>query len=277
MAHMVIITHTFDAFTSRRYLMREMAEHWRNDGHRVTVVEGLEDWPDADVAVLHVDHSLVPEAYLQQARQRYPRLVNGNAVDIRKRLVSHQLVTRDDAWNGPVIIKTNLNRGGASEMRYLKLMHEAGRQPEIDSQGMVFSQQPYPMLQTKAEVNPAIWTTPGVVVEKFLPERDERGYWLRWWTFLGRQERCLRALGTQPLVRSGAVTDHELVEVPPELRAERERLGFDYGNFDFVIHDGRVVFLDATRTPLPGSHSIYPAVVEQNRVLARGIFDWLDR
>ncbi len=276
MAHIVIITHTFDDFAGRRYLMGEMAGHWRDAGHRVSVAEGLDNWPDADVAILHVDHSLVPDTYVQQARQRYPKLINGNAVDIRKRLVSRHLVTRDDDWSGPVMIKTDLNRGGAREMRYLHLMHEAKRPAQINSQGMVFSQEPYPVLASKAEVNPVMWNTPGVVVEKFLPERDERGYWLRWWTFLGREERCIRALGKDPLVRSGAVTDRTLVEVPQELRAERERLGFDFGKFDFVIHDGRVVFFDATRSPLTALHSVYPAVAEQNRLLSHGINDWLD-
>ena len=33
------------------------------------------------------------------------------------------------------------------------------------------------------------------------------------------------------------------------LRAERERLGFDYGKFDYVIHRGTPVLLDANRTP----------------------------
>jgi hypothetical protein len=30
---------------------------------------------------------------------------------------------------------------------------------------------------------------------------------------------------------------------------ERARLGFDYGKFDFVIHEGQAVLLDANRTP----------------------------
>ena len=37
--------------------------------------------------------------------------------------------------------------------------------------------------------------------------------------------------------------------MPDELRALRRQLGFDYGKFDFVMHEGRAVLLDANKTP----------------------------
>jgi hypothetical protein len=33
------------------------------------------------------------------------------------------------------------------------------------------------------------------------------------------------------------------------LREQRRRLGFDFGKFDFVMHQGRAVLVDANRTP----------------------------
>jgi hypothetical protein len=59
------------------------------------------------------------------------------------------------------------------------------------------------------------------------------------------------------------------VPVPDFLRAERERLGFDYGKFDFVIHDGQAVLLDANKTPGPPPSS--PDAMERNARLAGGI------
>jgi hypothetical protein len=57
--------------------------------------------------------------------------------------------------------------------------------------------------------------------------------------------------------------------VPDEIRAERERMGFDYGKFDFVVNDGKAVLFDANRTPHappPG-----PELAAANAELARGL------
>ena len=37
--------------------------------------------------------------------------------------------------------------------------------------------------------------------------------------------------------------------MPDEIRAERQRLGFDYGKFDFAIGPEGPVLYDANRTP----------------------------
>ena len=275
MAHIVIVTHTFDDFRQRRYLLLDLIAYWRSDAHKVSVVEGLDDWPDADIAILHVDHSLVPDAYIQ-ACSRYPKVINHRAIDIRKRMVSSNLVSQDDDWGGPVIVKTNLNHGGLPEMYYFQRMHKAGQAPGMSQAGMIFSKEPYSVLASKAEVNPVLWNQPGVVVEKFLPESDTRGYWNRVWYFFGQAERCMRVLREDPVRKVGDVLERQSVEVPAEIRAERERLGFDYGKFDFVVHEGRAVLLDASRTPLSLGQQAGAALAAQFAPLAKGIADWLD-
>ena len=274
MAHIVILTQTFDEFKQRAYLLRELSGHWTTQGHRVSVTEGLDNWPEADIAVLHIDLSLVPDAYVRASR-RFPRVINGAALDIRKRLVSKIILQRDDDWTGPVIVKTNLNRGGVPEMRYLQMLKNAGLRSPISQEGMVFSQQPYSIHASKDAVNPALWENPGIVVERFLPERDPRGFAMRVWIFLGAAERCSRLLGTDPLIKSGGIIGRELVPIPEELRAERERLGFDYGKFDFVMHEGRAVLLDANRTPFGPTLADNPTLAEENARLALGLHDWL--
>ena len=47
-------------------------------------------------------------------------------------------------------------------------------------------------------------------------------------------------------------------------------LAFDYGKFDYVLHDGRVVLLDINKTP-GESRVIRPAVMARLRHLASGI------
>ena len=274
MAHIVILTNTFDQFNTRGYLLRDLGGHWQERGHRVSVTEGLENWPPADIAILHVDLSLVPEAYVH-ASKRYAQVINGAALDIRKRKVSRVILKRDDAWSGPVIVKTNLNRGGVPEMRYLQLLKNAGLASPISQQGMVFSQQPYVIHTSKEEVNDAFWENEGIVIERFLPEMDPRGFAMRVWIFLGGAERCARLVGSDPLVKSGGIVERVRVPVPEALRAERTRLGFDYGKFDFVMHDGHPVLLDANRTPFGPSIADNPALALENADLARGLNDWL--
>lgn len=95
-----------------------------------------------------------------------------------------------------------------------------------------------------------IWSDPRRIVERFLPEIDNDGnYVYRTWMFMGRREYCNRFIARNWMVKAEATIGHELTQVPDELRAERERLNFDYGKFDFVIHSGVPFLMDANRTP----------------------------
>ncbi|TIV27981.1 MAG: hypothetical protein E5V96_34050, partial [Mesorhizobium sp.] len=53
----------------------------------------------------------------------------------------------------------------------------------------------------------------------------------------------------QNLVKGEDTIRREPVPVPDELRALRRDLGFDYGKFDFVMHEGKALLLDANKTP----------------------------
>jgi len=45
---------------------------------------------------------------------------------------------------------------------------------------------------------------------------------------------------------SGAIS---MIMAVQQYLDERRKLGFDYGKFDFVVHEGRAVLLDANKTP----------------------------
>ena len=107
----------------------------------------------------------------------------------------------------------------------------------------------YPVFASMSQVPVEAWADPDLVVEKFLPEEDERGYALRHWIFLGDHERCTRVVGPHPVVKGSDAIERAPVAVPEELRAWRRRLRFDYGKFDFVLHEGRPVLFDVNRTP----------------------------
>ena len=90
---------------------------------------------------------------------------------------------------------------------------------------------------------------------------------------MGRRERCTRYLAADPLVKGANFLARETVPVPDELRAQRERRGFDYGKFDFVVSDGRAVLLDANCTPFAPLKAASPQLEIQNAELALGLMD----
>jgi len=268
MAHIVLITHTYDNFRERSFLLGSLAGHWLDAGHDVSLAEGLGNWPDGDVAVMHVDLSVVPAAYSEAAR-RYAVVVNGAATDVRKKRVSRHVVTQDDDWTGPVIIKTDLNYSGIPEMHAAQMFRRDGKPADLPPGPVVSTTRPYPILRSLGEVPREVWANPGLVVERFLPEQDAHGYWVRAWVFFGDRERCTRYRGTHPIVKTATIVGREPAPVPEELRAERERLGFDYGKFDFVVHDGRATLFDANRTPSAPPSS--PEIDASNAHLAGGL------
>lgn len=274
MARIALITHVYDDFRGRGFLLRDLAATWLDAGHELSLVEGLGQWPDADVAIMHVDLSVVPAAY-SEAAKRYPVVVNGAAVDVRKRLVSRNLVSQHDDWEGPVIVKTDLSYSGILEKLAAERFRTDGKPSDLPPGPVVSTTRPYPVLRSASEVPAEVWNDPGFVVERFLPEQDAHGYWLRAWVFFGDRERCTRYRGTHPVVKSATIVGREPAPVPDELRAERNRLGFDYGKFDFVVCDGRAILLDANRTPSAPPPN--PGIAASNAHLAGGIESLLKR
>ena len=243
MRRILIIQHETEAASCKGFALQLLIDRWRADGDEVIVAAGTRDLPDADLAFLHVDLSVVPQEYAEAAR-RYPRSVNAAALDIRKRTVSRNILTRDDPWPGPVIVKTDLNCNGVPE--FVAEIRRLGRDPTPEEgAGKVFS---YETARNPAAIPAAVWDAPQLVVERFLPERDKSGFYLRTWIFLGDRERCRRFRAAKPMIKGSDYLSVEPCPVPDFLRAERERLGFDYGKFDFVMQGDEPILLDANKT-----------------------------
>jgi hypothetical protein len=270
MIRIVVITHTYDNFQGRNFLLRSFFGHWIDAGYDVVVTVGPDDWPDGDIAVMHVDLSVIPALYAEASR-RYAIVVNGAARDIRKKIVSRYRVSPNDGWTGPVIIKTDLNSGGMPELHIGRQALRDGNHAEMPPGRIVSTTQPYPILRSADAVPTAVWNNPGLIVERFLPEQDAGGFWVRAWVFFGDRERCTRYRGNHPIVKSASIVAREPAPVPEELRAERERLGFDYGKFDFVVRDSHAILLDANRTPTAPPPSASPDLAASNTNLACGL------
>lgn len=270
----------------RRYVLTLMADCWREDGHEVVFVFGAGTFVPADVAIVHVDLSVVPPEYLQLAA-RYPVAINGRVADIRKRRISPDLLlSSGDAWPGRVIVKSDLNYGGLPEGRRLDqpgdgLLRRTLR-PHLSRWGINMPSRvaggptSYRVHQRLADVPAADFAREDLVVQKFIPEMDGAHYCVRHFSFLGDRVSCVRLRSAGPIVNGTNCAPVEPVEVHPQIAALRDELGFDYGKFDFVMADGEAVLLDANKTVGCASNIVNdPELLRLRRYRAAGLYSYL--
>lgn len=220
------------------YQLDAMLIEGRRDGLRWFFTDPGQRFRPADAAILHVDQSVVDQAYLDLAA-RYPVAVNGQARDIRKQVVSRNLVRRDSDWDGPVLVKSDLNCGGRPE--YV-LAQRGGAAPTPPPPQ-------YDLYDRIDQVPDPVWDDISRVVERYLPERRDGMNVLRIWSFLGDYERCSWYTSPETIVKGRNIVSFGPAEVPDLLREERRRLGIDYGKFDFALGPEGPVLYDANKTP----------------------------
>lgn len=276
MAHLVVITHEYDGFLLRRpetgeefshYILYGVLKELEPMGHSWEVVRGLGP-ASGDAAILHVDCTFVDPEY-QALAEAYPCAINFNAADISKRTVSGALLSRDSDWRGQVVIKSNLNMMGEVEARHNRSAKARDKPPPHPAAKAMSG---YALIESAAAAPDHVWGDPDLVVERFVPETDAYGYGTRYWIFMGARERCTRNVSADWIVKGAGVLKREPVDVPDAIRAERARLGFDYGKFDFVIHEGEPILLDAARTPA-APWALREAIRAGARDLAEGLGD----
>ena len=251
------------------YLIDQIATRWSSWGHNVITHYGTDGLPQADLAILHVDMTLVPCEYTS-ALSCYAKILNQQVMDISKRSYSKNLLEKEDVYAGPVILKTNRNFGGAPESnRFSYLLAKITNRWNWQNT-KVMNPNRYPVFADKGHVPAGAWKNDELIVEKFLPEREGELFFVRYWIFLGDRGWAGRIGSKDPIVKfSRMATADEPVPVPEELIRMREALGLDYGRFDFTIHDGRPVVFDINKT-IGGAHHI-EAYEEPLDQLARGI------
>lgn len=239
------------------YMVHHLAGFWREDGHHVRYLFGTRRFEPADIVLVHVNLSVVPDEYLGFAA-RYPHVLNGKIRDIRKSAISRNLVHPGDAWNGPVIVKSDLNYAGVPE-RYLRrtalerrwgIARSARRRfNRLRGRSAPFEEsRDYPVFGALADVPASLFESRDVVVEKFRPECEDGFYHVRIYQFLGDRSTCMRVGTRRPVVKSDPDARTEAVEPAPEVVAWRQELGLDYGKLDYVINNGEVVLLDVNKT-----------------------------
>jgi hypothetical protein len=289
-----VLIHEQDARARQMpYLFWAMCLHWKSAGIEIAVHQGPDHAIDADLVIPHLDMTVMPEAYMR-ALDHCPRVINRNARDISKRYISQQLVKPGSGYDGPVVIKTNHNFGGLPERRLAglpKLDHlgEPGgvrgwwrritgaatrQRDQALSRAQALDPERYPIFNCVRDVPPGVFENEALVVERFLPERDGKLYVLRMYSFFGNASVTVRITARQPIIKAHMAIDRQEVDPHPEVVSARQRLGFDYGKFDYVIHDGRVVLLDATRTPSLARGPMTERRQKLVKQLANGLCTW---
>ena len=227
-----------------------LAEMWRQDGHEVRFLIGLRDrWP-ADVALVHVDLSVVPESYVNLART-YPVALNDRISDIRKRVISRNLIAAKSQYEGPVIVKTNLNSAGIPEQKLLA----RGRWRQIRRRLLRRTEPPidyvkhYYVYDNLRQIPREVLARPGVVIEKFLPEVEGEWFFIRRCFGLGQRAISYRMGDKQPIVDGGDSSVFQWIENSADILTIRRELGLDYGVIDYTVHEGKVHVFDVNKTP----------------------------
>lgn len=256
-ANRILIVHARgEPFETGPYVARLLLDHWTGSGIQVDVTDRLDEPTGPDMLVFpHFDLTKTPAPYIEPL-SRCARVLNRKVTDISKRLISRYLVKSPEEHEGAVIVKSNLNFGGAPEARLLarrggetlRRIEATRRQPWVVSG--LFGKEGYPIFAKSSFVPPRAWNNPALVIEKFLPEMEGEHYCLRQHVFLGDREINTRSIGTHPLVKSKNVIRREILEAAPaEVHRLRKTLGFEYGKFDYVIHEGKTIVFDVSRTP----------------------------
>ena len=237
-----------------------LTPHWRDMGFRVTYQFGTGKSIPADLVFIHVDLSVVPEPYLEYA-DRYPLAINRRITDIRKSRISENLVTSSDCWEGPVIVKSDLNHGGHPDYilggsgsrfsnvvtRKLATMYRARRFSRGHEEFR--SSLDYRVYDHFALVPGEVRDDPGLVIEKFCPELESGHYVIRMYRFLGNRGRCRIMSSDNPLVKSRSKASYRYEPPPDFVKTWKEKFDIDYGKLDYVIHNGEPVLLDVNKTP----------------------------
>ena len=235
------------------YLIAKLAWHWKRAGYCIQTGPASEIGSDVSLAILNMDRTQVDPSLVPANPAGVPFL-NSRVLDISKRHFSTLRVLPGDAWEGAVIIKSDLNcfgdpewnsrSHGFFERKRRKLARRHWQLARMLPPGQ------YPVLPKCSAVPGWVWEHPTLIVERFIPERDHHHYCVRGWVFFGKRSYSYRLFSTEKVVKMASITSHEFLDAPPaELEVFRSAHGWDFGKFDYVMVDGAPILLDINKTP----------------------------
>lgn len=264
------------------YIVDHLAQFWREDGHDVRYLFGTAEHVDADLLFMHVNLSVVPDEFFAFA-QCYPIVINGRLRDIRKSVISSNIVKPGTGATGPVVVKSDLNFGGAPERvmtsgwlernsrAFRALTRAAAR---VAGRDRFTDWTSYRVYDSIDDVPRALLGRKDLVVERFLPELEDGLYHLRVHQLLGDAWTCTRLASPSPLFKAGMSVSAEPVEPHPEVERWRRELHLDYGKLDYLVHDGVPVLIDVNKTTGASQHMGDEKLLAMRRRLAEGLYSY---
>jgi glycosyltransferase involved in cell wall biosynthesis len=232
------------------YAIGLVAKLWREEGHEVRFIPaGTADWP-ADVAILHVDNTVVPRRFARAAR-RYPAVINGRILDIRKTRVSSPMLQPERGYRGPVFVKSNLNSDGIPERRLAQRsrFHRIAVRLFGKADGPVEAVKVYGAYDSAEHVPTEMLRRPDTIVQKFIPEMEDGRYFVRRCFVFGERIIAYRMGHSNPTVDAHENGLFSWIEPEPEVVVWKRAVGLDYGTIDYVMHEGHAVVFDVNKTP----------------------------
>jgi hypothetical protein len=232
------------------HIVSEIAAHLEKRGIRIVQLYGPDRFEPADAVFMHVDLSVVPQRYLDLAA-RYPLQINARARDIRKSVSADGLVGRDSRYDGPVIVKSDLNYGGVPEYKERALPQRiASRVRKIvdpRAASTLLTKHDYRIYPSLAEVPMAAFRGDNVV-QKLVTEQAGGKNVLREYYFLGDLHYQSIEQSAATIITEDEHQGCEPFAPPARLISLRERLSLDYGKIDFVMADGEPFVFDVNKT-----------------------------
>jgi hypothetical protein len=262
--------------TGPYFFLDLILERFRSLGHSISLIAPDSRTPsDLDAGILHVACTRVPRKIVDRVPHELP-VINRQVLDISKRRVSQMLVSENEPVQGPVIVKSDANFAGRNDFERLGRVRRRVRMlaHRLRGGGSRADSIPYEIYESISEVPRHVWSSRERVVERFIPEMEGNLYCLRKWVFLGDVDLQVISRSDQPIIKANNAR-HAFIHDPvhPELLAERNRFGFDYGKFDYVMYNGRPVLLDANSTP--GISARSPQLVQSADELAWSLQRWV--
>ena len=255
------------------YLVKILARFWKDWGHEVSF--GPTKSPLSNVGFMHLDSTRIEP---EQVPAMDGAMINRHVLDISKSIYSTERVYPDSDWDGPVIIKSNLNFYGTPEWYSTKRTYRKKLQRYLANRcwqiARMLPSNNYPILPSISKVPGWVWKKQDLIVERFLPDMEDGLYSIRGWIFLGDRGYCYRFFSPYPVVKAKDMVRREILEhTPPALVGFREKYQFDYGKFDFVEVDGKAILIDMNKTPTSRIDPNSPLLP----MLAEGIYSFCQK
>src|SRR3954454_5762400 len=127
--HIEIVVSPFE-YLSPGFMLYAIAEVWREWNYSVSI--GTTDSIRGDVGIAHIDLTVIPRAFVPLNPLNRP-YINRFFTDTSKRRLSRKLLCRDSDYNGPVMVKNNLDAMGLGDRVRTSSMTPAPQPPLPES------------------------------------------------------------------------------------------------------------------------------------------------